>query len=138
MKEKHNLKYVVDLRYDSEIKTAPDKLNGTEGITYYNFPLCIPKDQMKELIKGDINLYDYVVEFLADDNVVYGKGITMGIYVSKDEMVDIYYLYNHTDSDIDVTIADKNDKPGRNTVYHGILELVMGLGCVVTIIKKGY
>ena len=50
LKEKHNLKYVVDLRYDSEIKTAPDKLNDIEGIIYHNVPLCIPKDQMKELI----------------------------------------------------------------------------------------
>ena len=70
LKEKHNLKYVVDLRYDSEIKTAPDKLNGTEGITYYNFPLCIPKDQMKELIQGDINLGDAYIKLLDQKDIV--------------------------------------------------------------------
>ena len=70
LKEKHNLKYVLDLRYNSEIKMAPDKLNGIEGITYYNFPLCIPKDQVKKLIKGNIDLGDAFIKALDQKDAI--------------------------------------------------------------------
>lgn len=70
LKEKHNLKYVVDLRYDSEISSAPDKLNGIDGITYYNIPLYIPKEQMKELIKGNIDLGDAYIRSLDQKDTI--------------------------------------------------------------------
>lgn len=70
LKEKHNLKYVVDLRYDSEIKTAPDKLNGINGIIYYNVPLRIPKNQIKKLIKGNIDLGDAYIKALDQKDAI--------------------------------------------------------------------
>ncbi len=70
LKEKHNLKYVVDLRYSSEVDSAPDKLNGIEEIIYYNIPLYIPKEQMKELIKGNIDLGDAYIKSLDQKDTV--------------------------------------------------------------------
>ena len=70
LKEKHNLKYVVDLRYSSEIDSAPDKLSDIEGVTYYNIPLYILKEQMKELIKGNIDLGDAYIKSLDQKDTV--------------------------------------------------------------------
>ena len=70
LKEKHNLKYVIDLRYDSEISSAPDKLNGVEGVIYYNIPLYIPREQMKELIKGNIDLGDAYIKSLDQKDTI--------------------------------------------------------------------
>lgn len=58
------------MRYDSEIDSVPDKLDGIEGITYYNIPLYIPKEQMKELIKGNIDLGDAYIKSLDQKDTV--------------------------------------------------------------------
>ena len=68
--EEHDLKYVIDLRYGSEITSAPDKLNGVEGITYYNVPLYISKEQMKDLVKGNIDLGDAYIKSLEQKDVI--------------------------------------------------------------------
>jgi len=70
LKEKSNLKNVIDLRYDSEIEAAPDKLSNIEEITYYNIPLYIPKEQMKDLINGKIDLGDAYIESLNQKEMV--------------------------------------------------------------------
>lgn len=70
LKEEHNLKCVIDLRYDSEIASAPDKLSNAPGIKYCNVPLVISKEQMKNLINGNVDLGDLYIEFLTQKDMV--------------------------------------------------------------------
>lgn len=70
LKSKCNLKAVIDLRYGSEISSAPDKLSISEGIKYYNIPLVISKKQMVDLIKGNIDLGDAYIESLSQKDTV--------------------------------------------------------------------
>ena len=70
LKEEYDLKNVIDLRYDSEIAAAPDRLSNVEEITYYNIPLYIPKEQMRDLIKGNIDLGDAYIESLNQREMV--------------------------------------------------------------------
>lgn len=65
LQEEYNLKCVIDLRYGSEIASAPDKLSDVFGIKYYNIPLVISKELMVNLIKGNIDLGDAYIEFLS-------------------------------------------------------------------------
>lgn len=70
LKEEHNLKCVIDLRYGSEIASASDKLSNVDGIKYCNVPLVISKEQMKNLIKGNIDLGDAYIESLTQKDMV--------------------------------------------------------------------
>ncbi len=70
LKEKYKLKRVIDLRYSSEIKASPDKLRNIPDIEYYNIPLIISKTQMKNLIKGHIDLGDAYIESLSQKDMV--------------------------------------------------------------------
>lgn len=70
LKETHGLKYVIDLRYDSEIASSPDRLQNVDGITYYNIPLYISKEQLQALISGTIDLGDGYIESLNQKETV--------------------------------------------------------------------
>lgn len=70
LKEEYNLKYVIDLRYDTEIASTPDRLQNVEGIKYFNIPLYISKEQMRDLIKGNIDLGDAYIESLNQKEMV--------------------------------------------------------------------
>lgn len=70
LKEEFNLKHVIDLRYSSEIAASTDKLSNVQGVTYYNIPLYIPKEQMIDLIKGNIDLGDAYIKSLEQKETV--------------------------------------------------------------------
>ena len=92
--DKHNLKHVIDLRYESEITSSPDKLSNVEGVTYHNIPLYIPKEQMKSLIKGDIDLGDAYIKSLEQKDVV--KNI-FGTIASIDDGALLFHCTNGKD-----------------------------------------
>lgn len=70
LKNDYNLKCVIDLRYSTEIASSPDRLSHIDGIDYYNVPLSISKEQMKNLIKGKIDLGDAYIQSLNQKDMV--------------------------------------------------------------------
>lgn len=88
-------------------------------------------------IKGEILQHDYLLEFTVNGNIICGTArVSRTFHVGRE--VDIYYMPNSVESVysvVDVAIADIENKPGRNTIWHGLIELFVSL-CFVLILRR--
>lgn len=101
----------------------------------------IERERAKNMIgvKSEVLQYDYVLEFVVDGIVVHGKTRASELILEGKE-IEIYYIpeaVKNTTSIVEVAIAGADYKPGRNTIWHGVVELFVGV-CFILIIKEKF
>lgn len=92
-------------------------------------------EQEETYYRGAVLQSDYFVEFVVDGKTVTGKARSKEFFV-RGNNIDIYYIMDAGKEIQDVAIADVDDKPGRNKIYYGILELLIAIGVSIDFIQN--